>query len=189
MSFRLDKQKAVQAAAVLLKCAPNWQMSRLRLLKLMYLADRASLSDKGRPITGDQIVAMDHGPVLSGVYDFIKNTHADPEPWPSHIQSQHHDVLLMSDPGVGDLSRYEVGKLQELWGEYEDISDWRLVEDVVDKLPEYLEYKPAPRSRRPIPFRAILTAVGRANDVDRILQEAAEERMLDRLWARATQTA
>lgn len=39
-------------------------MSYLRMLKLLYLADRESLKETGHTITGDRVVAMEHGPVL-----------------------------------------------------------------------------------------------------------------------------
>ena len=188
MSFRLNKDRATQAAGVLLRYASNGQMTRLRLLKLLYIADRESLRDKGRPITGDRIVAMDHGPVLSGIYDMIKNTHADPGSWAVHIRSRGIDVILESNPGVGSLSRYEVQKLQEVSRRYEDLDDWALVKDVVAGFPEYQNNKAPDGSMRPIPVRDVLVAVGRQDDLCEILQEAAEDEALDGFWERVTQT-
>ena len=42
----------------------------------MYLAERESLARYGEPITGDVLVSMKHGPVLSKTLDHI--THAKP---------------------------------------------------------------------------------------------------------------
>lgn len=185
MAFRLDKQRATEAAGVLLRCAPNQQMTRLRLLKLMYIADRESLKEKGRPITGDRICAMDHGPVLSGVYDMIKDSHADPHPWPEFIRSEHNDVILIKNPGVGNLSRWEVQKLHDVWTRFEDKSEWYIVHEVVHKFQEYANNKPCPGSSRPIPYRDVIIASGVGDaDASRILQEAADEAALDRFWDR-----
>lgn len=187
MAFRLNKQKATEAAGVLLRCAPNKQMTRLRILKLLYMADRESLIEKGRPITGDRIVAMDHGPVLSGIYDIIKNSHADPGPWPHFIKSEHNDVILMNDPGVGELSRYEVKKLQEIWHRYEDMPEWEIVDDIMHKLPEYVKHKPAAGSSRHIPHRDVMIAAGVSEEAaNRAIKDASEDEALDRLWARVT---
>ena len=71
MVFRFNIEKTIQAIAALLHFHGSKEMSYLRMLKLLYLADRECLQETGRPITGDRVVAMEHGPVLSSVYDLI----------------------------------------------------------------------------------------------------------------------
>jgi len=46
-------------------------MNYLKLMKLLYLADRESMRRNGRPISGDRYVSMDHGPVLSQTLNLI----------------------------------------------------------------------------------------------------------------------
>ena len=41
----------------------------IKLIKLLYLADRAALIETGSPITGDRYVSMKFGPVLSNVFE------------------------------------------------------------------------------------------------------------------------
>src|SRR5438445_7076997 len=79
MGFRFNIDKTMQAIAALLHFHGTKEMSYLRMLKLLYIADRESLKETGRPITGDRIVAMEHGPVLSGVYNLVKGEHTA---WP-----------------------------------------------------------------------------------------------------------
>ncbi len=43
----------------------------LKLVKLLYLADRESLQKHGNPISFDRLVSMDHGPVLSRTLNLI----------------------------------------------------------------------------------------------------------------------
>ncbi len=43
-----------------------------KIVKLVYLADKKHLNKYGRPITYDQMVAMENGPVASTTYDIIK---------------------------------------------------------------------------------------------------------------------
>ena len=52
-----------------------------RILKLLYLAEKECLAQRGRPLLGDEIFAMQHGPVLSAVYDLIQNRHFDSADW------------------------------------------------------------------------------------------------------------
>jgi len=77
MYFHFSTKKIIEAGAVLLGCRSQRRMSYLRLLKLLYMADRESLKETGWPIIGTQPVAMDYGPVHSEVYDLVKGTHRD----------------------------------------------------------------------------------------------------------------
>jgi uncharacterized phage-associated protein len=92
----------VQAAAVLLKEAGG-KMTRLRLLKLLYIADRESIAETFQPITGDDVVAMDHGPVLSKTYRLIRR---ELQPgnviWDKYIaQDGNRNHALVDHPGDG----------------------------------------------------------------------------------------
>ena len=111
MIFRFNIAKTIQASAVLLKAEQTNRMSRLRLLKLLYISDREALTERARPITGDRPVAMDHGPVLTNTYDLIKGEDFLATEWDKYIKREGRDAVLASDPGVGDLSRYEIAKL------------------------------------------------------------------------------
>jgi len=42
-----------------------------KLIKLLYIIEKESLNVSGRPVSGDDYVSMDNGPVLSTVYDLI----------------------------------------------------------------------------------------------------------------------
>ena len=66
MYFRFSIQKTIQAVGVLLRLARG-RMGRLRLLKLLYIADRESLREFHRPIIGSRTVAMKNGPLHNEV--------------------------------------------------------------------------------------------------------------------------
>src|SRR5476651_2204467 len=70
IKFQFDEKKAVQAAAYLIQ-KNGGSMNYMALLKLLFLADRASLLKRGHPITGDQIFSMKHGLVLTQILDRI----------------------------------------------------------------------------------------------------------------------
>ena len=175
--FRL--KKAIQASAYLIECENHQRMmTRLRLLKLLYIADRESLKETGYPITGDAVAAMDHGPVLSRIYNLIKGK-AHSEEWSSFLHSDGYEVLLVADPGLGQLSEYETDKLCEISTRYKDMDEWDIVNDIVHFFPEWLKNEPPVHSSRPISLEDIIAGINRSEDKDEILRGAAEETRLD----------
>ena len=96
--FKFSEIKATQAAAFLLK-ANGGKMNYMKLIKLLYLADREALSRWERPITGDSYVSMDNGPVLSKVLDKInsgKNPAGEKSYWHDYISSpENYNIKLL----------------------------------------------------------------------------------------------
>jgi uncharacterized phage-associated protein len=183
MIFRFDLTKTLQAAAVLLRQERTRTMSCLRLLKLLYIADRESIQHTGRPITGDRVLAMKNGPVLTSVYDLIRGQHLRAPHWAHHIDTEGYLAVLRCDPGVGDLSRGEIARLEEVARRYGDWDDWRLVE-LTHQLPEWLQNEPG-ASAKPISHKDIVKAVGREDDLDSIIQDEEDRAVFDRLFKEA----
>jgi uncharacterized phage-associated protein len=168
--YQFNLRKAIQAAAVLLREEPARRMSRMRLIKLLYIADRESLRETGEPITGDRAVAMQHGPVLSQVYDRIKGECPRLPEWEEFFASRGRDVEMVKGVPVDDLSRYEIETLQRVCRERADRQDWDVAEET-HRFQEWIRNDPG-TSARPIPLRDILEAVGRGPNADRIIAEA-----------------
>src|SRR5690242_6025860 len=109
MMMRFNEKKATQAAAQFLRLA-NGRMNYMKLIKLLYIADREALLRWGRPITTDVYFSMKHGPVLSEVLDLISE---GPDPffgetfWSRHISKEDYDVSLKADPTQDQLSEAE----------------------------------------------------------------------------------
>ncbi len=69
--FRLNKQKALSSAAYIIRgCGGN--IGRLKLLKLIFIADRYHIRKYLRPVTGDKYYAMKLGPVATFLYNVCK---------------------------------------------------------------------------------------------------------------------
>jgi hypothetical protein len=60
--FRIDVPKTIQAICLLLKAMKTDRLEYISILKILYIADRESLAERGAPITGDVPVAMKNGP-------------------------------------------------------------------------------------------------------------------------------
>jgi uncharacterized phage-associated protein len=179
MNFRFDFDKALQAAGVLLSLDGD-RMERIRILKLLYIADRELLAEVGRTITGDRAVAMKHGPVLGQVYDLIKGEASRAGEWGRFIHTVNHAVELRHDPGRGELSRGEIEKLVEVTDRYRDVDDWALSE-ATHEFEEWSKHfnEEAVAS---IPWRDVLAAQGKEELVEIIEREEADRRYVDELF-------
>jgi uncharacterized phage-associated protein len=133
-------QKSVQAAAVVLR-GESKKMGRLRLLKLLYLAERQCIKS-GQPLIGGKLCVMTHGPLHSEVYDLIKGTHRHEAEWSTFIISKGpREVWLQHEPDMGKLSPFEVTILTDTVDKYAQIDDPTLVH-LTHKLPEVVEKHP-----------------------------------------------
>jgi uncharacterized phage-associated protein len=179
MSFKFSLDKATEAAAYLLRLEPAQEMTYIRLLKLLYLADRQSLQETGRPITGDRVVAMRHGPVLSNVYDCMKGSFFGQSRWDEHFASVGFCVQLRLSPDIRRLSRKEIAILDRVHREHEGKNEWEIVEET-HALKEWKD--PGPDDKvKDIPFEEILKAVGRGEQAAQILEDARAEATMARI--------
>lgn len=186
MLIRLDILKLTQAASFLLK-RHNGFITRMRLLKLLYIADRELLAQHRRPITGDNPVAMDFGPVLSHTYDLLKGEATGIDVWSRHIQQvAPYTHRLVADPGVGKLSKLELEKLDEVVKRYWWVDDHELSK-LTHEFAEWKRNEPAAGSSKRIPTEHVLEALGLGNEIERLRQEAKAEAELDALLADATE--
>ena len=186
MLVRFDTIKVTQAAGVLLK-RYNGFITRKRLLKLLYITDRELIQQTHRPLTGDQPVAMDYGPVLSKTYDLLKGETSGYELWNRYIQQiAPYTHRLIEDPGIGKLSKLELSKLDEVTQRYWWIDDDEL-SDLTHDFPEWKRNEPPKGSRKVIPIEHVLEALGFAGDLEKFRDEAQAENELDALLAGSNQ--
>ena len=187
--FTFNERKAVQAAARLIGQGGG-EMNYLALMKLLYLADREALLKLGRPITGDKVVAMPHGPVLSRIYDRVsqKKQQLAKSYWHEFIQRPAEYVYTLRFSGVPDtsaLSEAEVAILDRVFHRHRGKSEWELVKLTHD-LPEWKDPK---GSSKPIAFETILEAGGKKSLIPALAEEAAADAFLDKVLAPACSRA
>jgi uncharacterized phage-associated protein len=177
VEFEFRERKAVQAADYLLRLGKG-KMSYMKLIKLLYLADRKSLVETGVPITGDRMFSMDNGPVLSRIYDAIKGQAREMTIWREYISPPDgYEVAVRSDRpppqslvAYDELSRYDIRVLTEMHLRYGRYSKWDLVKVLHNELPEWKN--PSGSSTRIDPAD-ILTAAGKTQgEIQRIAREA-----------------
>jgi uncharacterized phage-associated protein len=169
MAVRFNEGKATQAAAFFLKLRGG-QMHYIKLIKLLYLADREALIRWGLPFTTDRHVSMDNGPVTSRILSLI--TEDCPKPvWSKYISAPlgEYEVRLLEQAPTDLLSRAEENLMSEIFEKYGHMNRWYLIDTVMHKLPEW---RNPCGSSIPITIREILEAGGEEDhDIRAIIKE------------------
>jgi uncharacterized phage-associated protein len=155
-------------------------MNYMRLLKLLYIAERESIRLTGRPITGDSLAAMKQGPVLSNLLNLMKGSDLRSPEWARFIHRDEYKVRLIEEPGQGRLSRFEIETLERVAEENRSRDEWALVE-YTHTFPEWIKNNPGD-SMKWIPLSDLLEAVGRSADTDDIEKDGKADRALARLF-------
>lgn len=179
--FLFCVQKAVQAAGVVLREEPGHKMNYMKLLKLLYIAERESLRHSGRMIIGSRIFAVQRGLILGEVLDLINSQHMAVGVWDKHIDRERYNLSLKSSPGVGDLCRLDINLLQEITRRHKEDDEWDMVK-ITHQFKEWENNKPG-SSRKEIPISEILEAVGRKKETPDILKELASQRRMDKIFS------
>jgi uncharacterized phage-associated protein len=180
MIIPFNALKVAQAAAVVIK-EHDGRISRLRLLKLLYIADREALAETLRPITGDRPVAMDHGPVLTHTYDLIKSQSTDSAEWDRYIQQRGpQDLELIEAPGLGMLSRYEIEKLKDVSARHRSMNDFDISMET-HGFEEWIRNQPPKGRSRAIPIDHLLEALNLGSLKSELSAAAETELELDQL--------
>jgi uncharacterized phage-associated protein len=179
-AFKFDK--AVQAVAYLLRRELSREMNYMRLLKILYIADRESIRETGRPITGDRVAAMKQGPVLSELLDLIKGIHLRFGDWERFIQRDAYNVRLVGEPGLANLSRFEIETLERVAEKHRSQDEWEMVE-FTHTFPEWKKNDPGDSmGMKWISFGDVLEALGRSADLPEIEEDAKADRAFARLF-------
>ncbi|MDV3353462.1 DUF4065 domain-containing protein [Leptolyngbyaceae cyanobacterium CCMR0082] len=180
IEFQFQPEKAIAAAALLLKCHGE-PIKYLGLLKMLYIADRVALAQMEQPITGDHYVSMDYGPVLSGVYDLIKGQPVDDALplWSKFISPREDNcVSLLEDPGNGELCEEEEEILQQVYNTFGHLDPFEVAEWTHD-LPEWSDPE---GSAIPIVVEEILKNLGKSDaEIMRIQDDVTREAYLDQV--------
>lgn len=159
------------------------ETDKLKIVKLMYLADKLHLIRYGRTITGDSFVAMKNGPVGSTVLDVLsgetgKLSKSEIEFCETYIeQSGKYDYHAINNaPDFGMLSNTDRKVLKETSVKFGNTDKWQLVE-LTHKYPEWAQFKRVLDGEtircQPIEFNELFSTI--QNDPLGITQEMVEE--------------
>lgn len=151
--------KAAQMAGYILH-RNGKKMAYLKLLKLLYLAERDAVSRWGESMSGDSFVSMPHGPVLSFTYDMITGASRLENGWNKYISGQaNYEVSLKVQSPERDtwdeLSNAELDILENTYQAFKNLDKWQLVDYTHEHCPEWVDPK---GSSTPITIASIIEA-------------------------------
>lgn len=153
--------KAAQLAAYLAQ-KQGGRINILKLVKLLYLADRRFMSDYDLPMLYDQPHSMEHGPVDSITYDLIGGFNESPD-WDRYVSDRAgHFVAATKKFERADLdwlSDAEIDCLDLVWAEFGHMDQWALVEYTHKQC---AEWEDPGKSSLPIPYERIFKALGKS---------------------------
>lgn len=181
-----NERKAAQMAAYFLGQLPDRKMPHLKLMKLLYLSDREAVRAFGRPISGDRLVSMPHGPVLSQTLNLMDgDVESQPGGWEEWISDkENHELSLRQSLSVAtldELAPAEIRVLESVWKQFGAMGKWE-IRDWTHK--HCAEWKDPKGSSFPIQYDALARAVGFDADSARELAvQIQSEQEIDRLFA------
>jgi len=121
IEFLFDLDKATASMAYLLeRLGP---VEKVKLMKLLYIADRNHFIQHGRPITGSEQVAMDHGPLPSACLEALDKNRI---PQFVNVDQLTHVVSLKSKPDGDILEASERDILDKVISAFGAADKWAL---------------------------------------------------------------
>lgn len=136
--------KVAQMAAYLLH-KRGGRMAYIKLMKLLYLADREYMISYGDSMSGDRAVSMKNGPVLSLTYDLLKGgAPEDASAWDEWIAGESNYEVSIKKPVREDiedvfdeLSRADCRVLDRVFSEFGKYTRFELCELTHKICPEW----------------------------------------------------
>jgi hypothetical protein len=173
ISFVFDIRKAIAATAFLADREAG-KLDMFLSVKMLYIADKKALELWGKTITGDKMVAMPKGPVLSRIYDLFKGkgTAVDLREWNANFsETVGNTIRLLKKPDLGPLSEEETEILEAARLEINSVAPYEVAGWLHDCCPEWEDPH---GTSHPIDPVAILRNTGRTNDEIRMIEQSAE---------------
>ncbi len=180
-----NERRVAQMAAYLLGRGKG-RMNYLKLMKLLYLADRESMKRHAHSISGDRYVSMDHGPVLSQTFNLIKGAVQFAEQGWNHwiADRADYDVSLKRKAhreALDELSEADLEVLGDVYSKFGKMDQWKLVEYTHRYCREWKDPK---GSSVPIEYETIFKALGRKPaEAKKMAVRVEQQRSIDKLFA------
>ena len=170
------QKKVTEAASIILHLAGG-RISYLKLVKLLYLADRKAIEQWERPITYDTFASLPRGPVGSNTCNLARGISSDSQFWDQYIETIGMDVRIKGEyPKIRKLSPIEIDLIEEIFKKYRYLNKYKLAE-LTERLPEW---KNPGSSSFPIDLEELLKKLHFSQeDIVRINYEIQQDSELD----------
>tara|TARA_R110001606_G_scaffold122144_4_gene254930 strand:- start:761 stop:1312 length:552 start_codon:yes stop_codon:yes gene_type:complete len=169
-----QEEKSAQMAAFFAKQSGG-SIPHLKLIKLLYIADRTSMEESNFPITYDKMKSLPHGPILDLTLNAINSPNKEGSIWNKYIEhnGQYVCKLAYSGSDFDVLSGFDINILETVWKKYGHLNKWEL-RDLTHK-PEYFpEWSDPEYSSKPIKYETILESFGNSKEIAKAKAEEIE---------------
>jgi uncharacterized phage-associated protein len=141
--------KITQSLGFLLSLDDNHRMNKLKLVKLIWAADRYHLRKYGRTVTDSEYFALPHGPVSSLTLDVIDNDEValyaeDISFISEHItpwESDKNQIVLYNETENDYLSETDKEALKFAWDTFGDKDPFELADNITHQYPEWSKFR------------------------------------------------
>lgn len=122
-------------------------LNKLKALKLIFFADRYHVRKYGRPVTGDEYLAMQYGPVASSVKDIAEmSSFLDPKvaDYAKHFVMPVNKLTFRTIAAVDtdQLSESDIEALDFSWNNFSSYGQFELAE-ITHAYPEWQRHESA----------------------------------------------
>lgn len=143
-STSFETKRTVQALNFFLNQEKSQSMSKMKLLKLLWLVDRYTLRNYGYLLSGDKYYALPHGPVGSATKDILdanQRSATTKSYWGQYISVvSNKDIKSNRSIDFGEFSEADLSALRAVWSVYGSMSPASL-RDYSHKFPEWLRFE------------------------------------------------
>jgi uncharacterized phage-associated protein len=130
------ERKTLEAASYILERIPEGPATEyLKVVKLLYLADRELMKQRGRTISGDRMNALRNGPILSETLDLLEG---ETDRWAEYVcNPARYKVALLKPVAPAALSRADMKALDATLAEH-GAKTWQELIEYTHTLPEWI---------------------------------------------------
>jgi uncharacterized phage-associated protein len=140
----------------------RYPVDKLKLIKLIYLAEREFLARHLLPMTLDEFYSMKNGPVASAALNGL-NGKLHKAFWGNWIKNKSNKITaakVRARDDFDNLSDADVEVLNAIWKEFGKYTTSQIWQHVHTKCPEYQAVE---QGRLPISYNDLLTALKKQN--------------------------
>jgi len=162
--FKEEKTSQIAATFVSME---GGIIPHLKLIKLIYIADRESMKRTGFPLTFDQMKSLPHGPILDNTLSHIDNQstarNASYPSWKSKIinKGQYNVELVNPNFEISSLSEDDLNVLKDVYSEYGHCTKYQL-RDITHNPIKFPEWHDPKGSSSLIQYEDIFLSFGKS---------------------------
>jgi uncharacterized phage-associated protein len=170
IGFRSEKAAQICAFFLLLS---GGAIEKLKLIKLVYLSERESVSRRRRPIVFDEYYSLKNGPICSNTLNGIDGG-LDQPIWGKYLQKDgRKDIYIAAGvalDGLDQISNGDIDILNSIWKQFGWMTSSQIRNWTHKNCKEYVEVE---KGRLPIMLNEMASAIGLEDtaEPDKIVSE------------------